>query len=132
LNKEFSVATCAPAKLHPISELAWQVGQSGDSDVLQIAKRFRVSIVIGPSGEAISDTLCESEGLLYQDIDISQCVEPKQFHDIVGHYNRFDVFELNVTRKRLTSIVFSDDDAEHQHLDPALLPRPGSDRPPTT
>jgi nitrilase len=29
-----------------------------------------VSMVIGPSGEVISDTLCESEGLLYQDIDI--------------------------------------------------------------
>ena len=60
-----------------------------------------VSMVIGPSGEVISDTLCESEGLLYQDIDISQCVEPKQFHDVVGYYNRFDVFDLKVTRKRL-------------------------------
>ena len=33
-----------------------------------------VSMVIGPSGEAISDTLCESEGLLHQDIDIAQRV----------------------------------------------------------
>lgn len=67
-----------------------------------------VSMVIGPSGEVISDTLCESEGLLYQDIDISLCVEPKQFHDIVGYYNRFDIFELKVTRKRLAPIAFSD------------------------
>ena len=52
-----------------------------------------VSMFIGPSGEVISDTLCESEGLLYQDIDIAQCVEPKQFHDVVGYYNRFDVFD---------------------------------------
>ena len=65
-------------------------------------------MILGPSGEVISDTLCGSEGLLYQDIDISQCVEPKQFHDIVGYYNRFDVFELKVTRKRLTPIAFSD------------------------
>jgi len=67
-----------------------------------------VSMVIGPSGEVISDTLCESEGLLYQDIDVAQCVEPKQFHDVVGYYNRFDIFELNVNRKRLVPIVFSD------------------------
>ncbi len=67
-----------------------------------------VSMVIGPSGEVISDTLSDAEGLLYQDIDITQCVEPKQFHDIVGYYNRFDVFELTVTRKRLTPIAFSD------------------------
>ena len=67
-----------------------------------------VSMFIGPSGEVISDTLCESEGLLYQDIDISQCVEPKQFHDVVGYYNRFDIFDLTVTRKRLSPIQFLD------------------------
>ena len=68
-----------------------------------------VSMVLGPSGEIISDTLCKSEGLLYQDIDIAQCVEPKQFHDVVGYYNRFDVFDLKVTRKRRPPIEFLDD-----------------------
>ena len=63
---------------------------------------------IGPSGEVISDTLCDLEGLLYQDIDVAQCVEPKQFHDVVGYYNRFDVFELKVTRKRLSPIQLLD------------------------
>jgi len=48
-----------------------------------------VTMMLGPSGDIISDTLCESEGLLYQDIDILQCVEPKQFHDIVGCYKSF-------------------------------------------
>ena len=70
-----------------------------------------VSMILGPSGEILGDTLCESEGLLYQDIDISQCVEPKQFHDVVGYYNRFDIFELNVTRKRLQPIAFTDEAA---------------------
>src|SRR5207342_2033864 len=68
-----------------------------------------VSMFIGPSGEVISDTLCESEGLLYQDIDIAQCIEPKQFHDVVGYYNRFDVFDLRVTRKRLLPIQLLDE-----------------------
>jgi nitrilase len=67
-----------------------------------------VSMFIGPSGEAIGDTLSESEGLLYQEIDVSQCVEPKQFHDVVGYYNRFDIFDLTVTRKRLSPIQFED------------------------
>ncbi len=67
-----------------------------------------VSMFIAPSGEVVSDTLCESEGLLYQDIDISECVEPKQFHDVVGYYNRFDIFDLTVTRKRLSPIQFLD------------------------
>ena len=68
-----------------------------------------VSMILGPSGEILGDTLCESEGLLYQDIDIAQCVEPKQFHDVVGYYNRFDIFELNVTRKRLQPVAFTDE-----------------------
>jgi aliphatic nitrilase len=67
-----------------------------------------VSLVIGPSGEVVSDTFSEDEGLLYQEIDVSQCVEPKQFHDVVGYYNRFDVFDLKVNRKRTTPITFSD------------------------
>ena len=65
-----------------------------------------VSMVLGPSGEIISETLSQAEGLLYQEIDIAQCVEPKQFHDVVGYYNRFDVFELKVDRKRLAPITF--------------------------
>ena len=73
-----------------------------------------VSMVIGPSGEVVSDTLCEAEGLLYQDIDISDCVEPKQFHDVVGYYNRFDVFDLRVNRKRIVPITFSDDEGNER------------------
>lgn len=65
-----------------------------------------ISMVLSPSGEIISDTLSETEGLLYQEVDIAQCVEPKQFHDVVGYYNRFDVFDLKVNRKRLTPIAF--------------------------
>jgi aliphatic nitrilase len=67
-------------------------------------------MVIGPSGEVMGETLCETEGLLYQDIDLAQCVEPKQFHDIAGYYNRFDVFNLSVNRKRLAPIAFDGDD----------------------
>jgi aliphatic nitrilase len=67
-----------------------------------------VSMVIGPSGEQVSDALSEEEGLLYHDIDVSQCVEPKQFHDVAGYYNRFDVFDLRVNRRRIRPISFDD------------------------
>jgi aliphatic nitrilase len=67
-----------------------------------------VSVVIGPTGEAVSEMLSDAEGILYHEIDINQCVEPKQFHDVVGYYNRFDVFELKVNRTRLKPIAFED------------------------
>jgi nitrilase len=79
----------------------------GALEVLEQSPRA-VSMVLGPSGEIISEILCEAEGLLYQDIDIADCVEPKQFHDVVGYYNRFDVFDLKVNRQRLAPIAFSE------------------------
>ena len=30
----------------------------------------------------------------------------KQFHDIAGYYNHFDVFDLKINRKQLTPISF--------------------------
>ncbi len=71
-----------------------------------------VSMILGPSGEVLGQTLSGTEGLLYQDIDIAECVEPKQFHDVAGYYNRFDVFDLRVSRPRLQPIAFSDDPFE--------------------
>src|SRR5262249_47612421 len=59
-----------------------------------------VSMIIGPTGEPIGDVVSDREGLLYADIDTRACVEPKQFHDVVGYYNRFDVFNLTVDRTR--------------------------------
>jgi len=65
-----------------------------------------VSMVIGPAGEPVSESLADREGLLYADIDTRACVEPKQFHDVVGYYNRFDVFHLTVDRTRQRPVAF--------------------------
>ena len=65
-----------------------------------------VSMVIGPTGEPISDVLSEHEGLLYATVDTRACVEPKQFHDVVGYYNRFDVFSLTVDRTRQRPVTW--------------------------
>ena len=93
-----------------LSKMILEVLREIDRDSLETLENSpqAVTMVLGPSGDIISDTLCDSEGLLYQDIDILQCVEPRQFHDIVGYYNRFDVFELKVTRKRLAPIELND------------------------
>jgi len=57
-----------------------------------------VSMILDPTGTVISDVFSTDEGIAYAQIDIGQCVEPKQFHDVVGYYNRFDIFQLNVDR----------------------------------
>jgi aliphatic nitrilase len=60
-----------------------------------------VSMFVAPTGGLVGEVLQDEEGILYADIDVSECVEPKQFHDLSGGYNRFDIFELRVNRTRL-------------------------------
>ncbi|MEH0575997.1 MULTISPECIES: carbon-nitrogen hydrolase family protein [Streptomyces] len=68
-----------------------------------------VSLVIDPFAEVISDVLRDDEGLLVQQIDLDACIEPKQFHDVAGYYNRFDIFDLRVNRRRVEPISFLPD-----------------------
>ncbi|MBE0626810.1 MAG: carbon-nitrogen hydrolase family protein [Burkholderiales bacterium] len=67
-----------------------------------------VSVILGPDGMLIGDTMRDEEGILYADIDVAKCVEPKQFHDVVGYYNRFDVFGFTVDRTHRDPATFVD------------------------
>lgn len=67
-----------------------------------------VSMIFGPDGRVISDTLRDEEGIVYADIDLAKCIVPKQFQDVVGYYNRFDVFQLSVNRHPLNPVEFND------------------------
>ena len=69
-----------------------------------------VSMVLGPTGDVVSDVAETEETLLYCDIDVAQCVEPKQFHDVVGYYNRFDIFKLTVNRSANRPVAFEAED----------------------
>lgn len=54
--------------------------------------------IIGPDGAVVGEPLLDDEGIVYGEIDLARCVEPTQMHNLTGHYNRFDVFELRVDR----------------------------------
>ncbi len=58
-----------------------------------------VSMILGPSGELCSPRLVGEEGIVYADIDIAESIEAKQIHDIVGHYQRPDLFNLQVDQR---------------------------------
>src|SRR3546814_8894108 len=55
--------------------------------------------VIGPDGRLIGEPLIDDEGIVYAEVDMAKCIQPRQMHDIVGHYNRFDIFDLRVNRR---------------------------------
>jgi len=94
-----------------LDDSAWQELAALDPSAAGImeASPRGVSLVTGPSGLPISKIMQEEEGLLYVDIDLSICVEPKQIHDVVGGYNRFDIFKLTVDRSACRPISFETD-----------------------
>jgi len=72
-------------------------------------KSSAFSGVIGPDGRVVGSALIDVEGIVYADIDLGKCIQPKQMHDIIGHYNRFDIFNLNVNRKPLRKASFAEE-----------------------
>lgn len=93
------------------------------ADVIDRTPRA-ASFFVDPTGEATGDFLQDEEGIGYATFDLNRCIEPKQFHDVVGYYNRFDVFDLKVTRKRLAPLSFVD---EPQSENDALSDEPDAE-----
>lgn len=69
-----------------------------DARALLERKSSAWSGVIGPDGREVVPGLIDDEGIVYAEIDLGKCIQPKQMHDITGHYNRFDVFNLSVNQ----------------------------------
>lgn len=78
-----------------------------------------VSMILGPDGAPISEVIRDEEGIVYADIDIAKCVVPKQFQDVVGYYNRFDVFSLEVNRHAHVPAVFSHEPTGTEYGEPS-------------
>ncbi|MBP0631128.1 carbon-nitrogen hydrolase family protein [Cupriavidus sp. AcVe19-1a] len=73
--------------------------------------------ILGPDGRVIGEPLIDEEGIVYGDIDLSRCIQPRQMHDITGHYNRFDIFDLRVDRRPLQPAQFLDSAGQAFDLD---------------
>jgi nitrilase len=101
------------AGAHAFEAKVFNIVSSGFADEVLVAavakndKRIReimerspksVSMILDPMGTVISPVLSDGEGIVYAEIDTALSVEPKQFHDVVGYYNRFDIFDLKVDR----------------------------------
>lgn len=80
----------------------------GDAAIADIVERTPagVSMVLDPTGAHLVAPHQGDETIVYAEIDVAACVEPKQFHDVVGYYNRFDIFRLTVDRAPREPISF--------------------------
>ena len=78
------------------------------------------SAIAGPMGEYIVEPIWEKEEIAYADLDLGQIEEAKYDFDVVGHYNRPDVFQLYVNEEEQQGFIFTGSDdycdccAEHE------------------
>lgn len=116
-GKVFTVVACSTVSEEIIEAMSSSHPEARD---LLARPNSAFSGIIGPDGRVQGEALIDKEGIAYADIDLSRCIQPRQMHDITGHYNRFDVFDLRVNRKALTPARFYEGDAASQpDLNPA-------------
>ncbi|WP_329560990.1 carbon-nitrogen hydrolase family protein [Kitasatospora sp. NBC_01266] len=105
-GKLFSVVACSTISPEIVDAVA------GEDEAVrkQLArKRSALSGIFGPDGRPVTEPLIDDEGIVYAEIDLGRCIQPKQMHDIIGHYNRFDVFRLQVDDRPRQPITFTTD-----------------------
>ena len=103
-GKVFSVVACAAIT----PEIVDAVAHNEEARAMLQRPHSAFSGIFGPDGRLISEPLIDVEGITYADIDLARCIQPKQMHDIIGHYNRFDIFQLHVNRQPQNRVVFHD------------------------
>lgn len=121
-GKVFTVIACSTISDEIIDAMAESHPQARES----LSRRNSAfSGVIGPDGRVVGQPLIDEEGIVYADIDLNRCIQPRQMHDITGHYNRFDIFDLQVNRRAMNAVTFSDSAAtppNFSHLNDAAEP----------
>jgi len=103
-GKLFTIVSCSTITKEIIDVMKQDVP---NAEELLTRKNSAFSGIIGPNGAVIGEPLIDEEGIVYADIDLSKCIQPKQMHDILGHYNRFDIFDLRVNTSPRKNITFT-------------------------
>lgn len=104
-GKLFTAVSCSTVSEEIITALEKDFPRARE---LLTRKNSAFSGFLGPDGRVIGEPLIDAEGIVYADIDLSRCIQPRQMHDIAGHYNRFDIFDLKVNRRSLQAARFED------------------------
>ena len=102
-GKVFTIVACSAMS----QEIRDMLGTTPDRLAQLSGSPNAFSGIFGPDGRLVSDPLIDVEGIVYGEIDVERSIEPKQFQDIIGHYNRFDIFDLRLNSRPLHPISLS-------------------------
>lgn len=93
-NGCFVVNACGVVSPAMVDRIAFQ---PDDRPFLEDPANGGGSSIVDPAGNLVAGPMSgDREGVLVADLDLDACVRAKIVHDYAGHYNRPDVFTLNV------------------------------------
>ena len=117
-GKVYTITSCSTISEDIIQLFEKEVPNARE---LLTRKNSSYSGFIDPNGQQIGESIIDDEGIVYAEIDLERCIQPKQMHDLLGHYNRFDIFNLKVNTEEQRAIQFAESkavavDNEHGQL----------------
>jgi aliphatic nitrilase len=92
---------------------------------LRRAENSGGSMIVGPDGQILAGPLEGVEGIVVADCDIGAVINRKMQQDVVGHYNRPDIFQLTVNRAAPALYAVRKDDTPPVPFLPTTPPPPG-------
>ena len=124
-GKVFTVVSCSTVSEEILEVLAAVHPRARE---MLLRRHSAFSGILGPDGRVQGESLIDVEGISYAEIDLGRCIQPRQMHDITGHYNRFDIFDLRVNRRPIEPTRFVDGgesiEGEQQQWDSQNNPSP--------
>jgi nitrilase len=120
MSKAFVIAACGTVDERMIEML--KVGPEGEK-FLRDPDCSGGSCIVAPNSRILAGPMGAEEGILYAECNLEIGIQMKLRHDFAGHYNRPDIFHLQINRAapRLYSVHGADTPALEDAASPAKL-----------
>jgi aliphatic nitrilase len=95
MSKAFVISACGTVDERMIEML--QAGSEAEK-FLRDPDCCGGSVIVAPNSRVIAGPLGMEEDILYADCNLELAIQMKLRHDFAGHYNRPDIFHLQINR----------------------------------
>src|SRR3954464_9669030 len=95
MSKAFVISACGTVDEHMIEML--QAGPEAET-FLRNPDCNGGSVIVAPNSRILAGPMGAEEGILYAECNIEIGIQAKLRHDFAGHYNRPDIFHLQINR----------------------------------
>jgi aliphatic nitrilase len=95
MSKAFVICACGTVDEDMIRKL--EAGPEGEK-FLRNPDCCGGSVIVGPNSRILAGPMGAEEGIIYAECDLELGVLMKLRHDFAGHYNRPDIFQLQINR----------------------------------